>query len=524
MDKIQVLDCTLRDGGYCNDCKFGSSNMHRIIGGLMDANIDIIECGFLSHKITYQQGVSRFSSAEQINSFIPVEKKGKKFVVLANYGDIDIDKLEPRSQNGIDGIRVAFHKKDLENAIVLCGKIKEKGYEVFIQAMVSLSYTDVEFLSLINKVNKLNPYAFYIVDSFGVMKQNDLARLFYLVDNNLNSNIILGYHAHNNLQLAHSNARFFVEINTSRDLVIDTSVMGMGRGAGNLNTEIFIEYLNNIKNKQYVLQPILLLIDGLIDKFYQKNSWGYSLPNYLSAKHNIHPNYAKYLSDKHTLTVAEMDTIFNSIDKDKQINFDRKHIEEIYLSFMRHGKVNEERLHELKDKFNGKKILLIAPGRNSEVYREKINAFMEQHDVVSISVNFDYNGKTNYVFVSNIRRFSELSGDLNKKVILTSNIATDKFFVKANYMDLINDEEKVFDNAGLMLIKLLINLGIQEVYLAGFDGYNYVNEQNYAKASMELSYKKENFEEINNGMQKVLNQYGSKIRINYFTNSRFMLI
>ncbi|MBO5067187.1 MAG: aldolase catalytic domain-containing protein, partial [Clostridia bacterium] len=250
MDKIQVLDCTLRDGGYCNDCKFGSSNMHRIIGGLMDANIDIIECGFLSHKITYQQGVSRFSSAEQINSFIPVEKKGKKFVVLANYGDIDIDKLEPRSQNGIDGIRVAFHKKDLENAIVLCGKIKEKGYEVFIQAMVSLSYTDVEFLSLINKVNKLNPYAFYIVDSFGVMKQNDLARLFYLVDNNLNSNIILGYHAHNNLQLAHSNARFFVEINTSRDLVIDTSVMGMGRGAGNLNTEIFIEYLNNIKNKQ----------------------------------------------------------------------------------------------------------------------------------------------------------------------------------------------------------------------------------------------------------------------------------
>ena len=97
---------------------------------------------------------------------------------------------------------------------------------------------------MIQRVNEIEPYAFYMVDSFGMMKGKDLTRLFYLVEHNLKEDIWIGFHSHNNMQLAYSNAQVLVGAHTKHNLVIDSSVYGMGRGAGNLNTELFVEYLN----------------------------------------------------------------------------------------------------------------------------------------------------------------------------------------------------------------------------------------------------------------------------------------
>lgn len=105
-------------------------------------------------------------------------------------------------------------------------KVKEKGYKVFVQAMVSVAYTDEEFLELISRVNEIEPYAFYIVDSFGMMKRKDLTRLFYIVEHNLKPCIWIGFHSHNNLQLAYSNAQSLVDMQTNRKLIVDSSVYG----------------------------------------------------------------------------------------------------------------------------------------------------------------------------------------------------------------------------------------------------------------------------------------------------------
>lgn len=86
---------------------------------------------------------------------------------MINLGDFDVSKLPNREESNISGIRLAFHKKDIDKAYETAKKIIEKGYELFIQPMVSLNYTDSEMLMLINKFNLLNIHAFYIVDSFG---------------------------------------------------------------------------------------------------------------------------------------------------------------------------------------------------------------------------------------------------------------------------------------------------------------------------------------------------------------------
>ena len=177
MKSIQVLDCTLRDGGYCNQWKFGKTNITKIIDGLLVANIDIIECGFLTNKVAHDVNISKYNTIEQINSFIPKTKQGKLFVAMINYGEYDIKQLPCFTDGGVDGFRIAFHKKNRFEALEMCKAIKEKGYKVFIQPMVSVTYSDAEFIEMINLVNIFEPYAFYIVDSFGMMKNNFMTNI-----------------------------------------------------------------------------------------------------------------------------------------------------------------------------------------------------------------------------------------------------------------------------------------------------------------------------------------------------------
>ena len=524
MNKIQVLDCTLRDGGYCNQWQFGAKNIKKITQSLVSASIDIIECGFLTEKIDkYDENVTKFDSIDKIRPFIPEEKNNKLFVAMVNYGEYDIEKLPVHDGKSIDGIRVAFHKKQLTPALEMCKAIKAKGYEVFIQAMVSLSYTDEEFLELIEKANEIEPYAFYIVDSFGMMKQKDLIRLFYMVEHNLKENIWIGFHSHNNMQLAYSNAQSLAEVKTNRNLIIDSSIYGMGRGAGNLNTELFVEYLNENIGTEYKIKPLLNVIDEVLNDFYQQNYWGYSLPNYLSAAHNAHPNYAMYLDDKKTLTIKDMNEIFDMMDEDKKYSYDKNYIERLYIEYMSH-RSGQKNVAAVSEKIKDRDVLIIAPGKSSVLEKDKIATFIKKNNVIVMSINFDYKlVKTDYIFISNLRRFDELDKHNRYKCITTSNIPSDDVYAVVNYCDLINDKEAVEDNAGMMAIKMLILCGAKKVYRAGLDGYSHDSSDNYGDKSMEFMAKSDVSDKRNEGMKAVLKEFSSQIPIEFITENRHFL-
>ena len=526
MNKVHILDCTLRDGGYCNEWCFGFDNAKKIIDGLVEANIDVIECGFLTNKTQYKPGVTKFTSIDQIASYIPKDREGKKFVVMINYGEYDIDDLPMYDGSSVDGIRVAFHKRDRHEAINICKRIKAKGYLVFIQAMVSLAYSDDEFLDTIQMVNEFKPYAFYIVDSFGMMKGKDLTRLFYMVEHNLDEKVWIGFHSHNNMQLAYSNAQSLTMVQTNRNLIIDSSVYGMGRGAGNLNTELFVEFLNENAGKEYKLKPLLVLIDQILDEFHCRNYWGYSLPNYISAAHNAHPNYAGYLDDKKTLTIEDMNEIFEMLDEEKKIAFDKNYIENLYLKYMATGKVNEDHKAELIEKLDGKQVLIIGPGKSCLEEKDKIIKFGKRNDVIVFSVNFSYDYfDSDFIFVSNVRRFRELDGKNLSRCIVTSNISVkESVYYQTKYRDLLNSEEAVRDNAALMMIKFLIGFGVKDIFLAGIDGYSHDLRDNYGKDEMAFFTRNAVLDAINNGMCKVLKDYSDQINIKFLTVPRFVSI
>ena len=525
MNKIQVLDCTLRDGGYCNEWRFGYDNIKRITLSLIEANVDIIECGFITNRVEYDPNITKFTTVEEAASAIPEDREGKIFVAMMNYGEYNIDDLPAYDGSSIDGIRVAFHKKTLTESLNLCKAIKAKGYLVFIQAMVSLSYSDEEFLSLIRAVNEFEPYAFYIVDSFGMMKGKDLTRLFFMVEHNLKENIWIGFHSHNNMQLAYSNAQRLTTVQTSRNLIIDSSIMGMGRGAGNLNTELFVEYLNENAGKKYEIRPLLTIADKILTRFYEQNYWGYSLPNYISASHNAHPNYAGYLDAKKTLTFEDMNNIFDMMDEDKKVSYDKDYIEALYLKYQEKDRVQEERLTEFKRRVSEKTMLLVAPGQSSVAERDKIVECASREDVITISINYDYDESlTDFIFVSNNRRYRDLPICKRRKSIVTSNIQAIDVYLQVRYKELLNNVETVEDNAGLMLIKFLTSQGIKKIYLAGMDGYSPNPNENYADQRMSFHTERKLAEKKNYGMVKVLKELSKEVEINLLTTPRYVKI
>ena len=521
MGRIRVLDCTLRDGGYINDWGFGKDSIDIILDSLDKSRIDIVEVGFLSNRIKKDENLSKFTSVEDISKLIGAKPRQNIKVCMINFGEYELDDKPNASDVNLDGIRVAFHKKDMDEAIPYSDALIKKGYKVFMQPMVAANYSDEEYLDLIKKSNKINPYAFYVVDSFGVMKQNDVIRYFYMADYNLNKNIYVGFHSHNNLQLSYSNSQALISTNSTRELIIDSSIHGMGRGAGNLNTELFIDYLNSLNMGDYEVEPLLEAIDYVIKPVYSKRPWGYSLPHYLSAVNNCHPNYATYLDDLSTLTVKDISNLLSRMDSSKKNNFDKSYIKELYVKYQEENKELKDDVENLREFFEGKEILLIAPGKSISSESDKVLEFIKKNKPVVIGVNFQPNDiPVDFLFFSNKRRYDQYVINSKERIVCTSNIIDESInhFV-VNYDKLLNKIGAVEDNAGLMLLALLQKLNISSIHLAGFDGYSLDKslEESFAKKEFSTAQTLDRLERINLGMNYMINDFSKKMEINFLT-------
>jgi len=525
---FKILDCTSRDGGYVNNWEFGEFEISEIISSLLKANIDIIEIGFVTNQIVYDKKLTKFTSFDIFNSFKVLNEYTGFKVIMINFGEFPLDLVPEKKHSIIDGIRVAFHKKDIEMALLFSKSLILKGYKVFIQPMVTAIYSSEEFIYLLKKVNEIKPYSFYIVDSFGYMDSKILNYLFVEADKILDISITIGFHSHNNMQLSFSNAIFFLSLPTTRDLVIDSSLYGMGRGAGNLNTELLLDLVSKSSNRHFDILPILEVIDFIIMPIFVNKPWGYSLPLYLSAKVNCHPNYASFLEDLGTLTTTDILSILNLLTNEMKVNFSLNIIKQLYTDFLGRNKIESNNFETLQQLFKNKNILLLGPGRSLVDEIDQIKNFIRQNSPIIISVNFDSTEiKADFTFFSNRRRYIKSKFSNSTKLILTSNITNDfNSGVLVDYNSLTNTTTAVEDNSGLMLLKLLSIFEIERVFLAGFDGYD-TNPQNikYTYDSNILGIQStERRKKINLGMNLVLNEYSSKINISFLTKPRFLYI
>lgn len=474
MGNIKLLDCTLRDGGYINDWKFGYRTIKDLIRKLVESQVDYVEIGFL-RDCQYNQDATLFNNCEEIRNILPENKGKTMFTAMALHNKYDIDKLENYDGKTIDALRITFHDYDIDEGLAYIQKAIQKGYKVFANPINIMGYSDAMILELLKKINELHPYAFSIVDTFGSMMKEDLQRIYSLVEHNLEKDIVIGLHLHENLALSYSLAQDFISMKASeRECVIDASMLGMGRAPGNLCMELIMDYMNKRQSGYYNVNPILDGIDDHINALKQIEPWGYNTAYALSAKYNLHRNYAEYLLDKGRLRAKQINQILGSIADEKKTAYDEEYIEKLYENYQSNEIDDSKLINKLKKTWENKDILILAPGTSIIEHKKEIGKFIEQMDPVIISANFiseDY--AENYVFCSNAMRYGTIKNEIKKSsLLITSNLwEINNSEEMLNYSDLCYDEKGKCDNSVIMLLKLMIRIGKKQVYVAGFDGY-----------------------------------------------------
>lgn len=521
MPNIKLLDCTLRDGGYINDWKFGYHTIKNVIRQLMDSQVDYVEIGFL-RDCEYDRDKTLYNNCAEMIPVLPDKRGNTMFTAMALHNQYNIDKLEPYDGNTIEAIRVTFHDYDVDEGLEFICKAQEKGYKVFCNPINIMGYSDEQILALLEKVNRIQPYAFSIVDTFGSMMKADLLRIYSLIEHNLDQSIVIGLHLHENLALSYSLAQEFIAMKaSSRKSVIDASMLGMGRIPGNLCMELIMDYMNKTQDGIYDVNPVLDGIDDYIIQLKQIEPWGYSTAYALSAKYNLHRNYAEFLLNKGRLRAKQINQILASIEESKKTAYDEAYVENLYQQFQNHEVNDTELIKQLQQKMQNRAVLILAPGSSILKEKEKIEQFIGQESPIVISANFASNEyKQDYVFCSNAMRYSALEGKIQEyQILITSNlldICEEKQVL--NYTDLCFDEKGSSDNCVIMLLKLLIKMEIPKVYVAGFDGYK-AEGNNYVTSYMASQHTKGVEENIRNS--RYVADVRKQIEVEFLTESLY---
>lgn len=291
---IKVLDCTIRDGGLMNDSRFTDRQVRAVYDTCADAGIDYMEIGFKNSKklfSTDKYGAWRHCDEDDVNRIVGDNKRGVKLSVMADAekSDYKTDIL-PREKSNIDMIRVACYSHQIPLAMDMVKDAKDKGYETTLNLMAICTMKESELSRDLEILKESEADVVYLMDSFGSL---DCETVRYLMTKYRlafdGSGKKIGFHAHNNLQMAF--AKTIEAVYCGVDFV-DATMAGLGRGAGNCQTELIAGFLGNRK-----LRPVLKCVQDVIEPMRKDLGWGFNLAYMLSGFNNQHPREAMAFSE-----------------------------------------------------------------------------------------------------------------------------------------------------------------------------------------------------------------------------------
>ncbi len=286
--EIKVLDCTIRDGGLMNNWQFSDEFVKDIYNTCVQAGIDYMEIGYKSSEKSYSRkevGCWKFCDDKDLRRIVGDNNTNLKLSAMADIGRIEPDDIPPKSESLLDMIRVACYVHQVDKAIWLAEHCMDKGYEVTINLMAVSTVMMRDLEEALIDVSKSRVPVFYLVDSFGSMYCEQVEALVKKYQQFLPDKTI-GVHMHNNMQLAFSNTVTGIIHNCN---MLDATLLGIGRGAGNCPIEILIAFL---KNPKYRLLPLLKVIQDQVHPMQQNIDWGYHIPYLITGALNEHPRSA----------------------------------------------------------------------------------------------------------------------------------------------------------------------------------------------------------------------------------------
>ena len=385
------------------------------------------------------------------------------------------------------------------------------------------------------EINEVKPEALSVVDTFGAMYHDDLHHIVSILNKHLIDDIHLGFHSHNNQQLSFALSIQLIEElqNTTRSIIVDSSLCGMGRGAGNTTTELLANYINSKYNGNYDMNVIMDAIDTYMGYFLEHYQWGYSIPYFISGMFCAHVNNIAYLSKNHRTNAKDMRNIIESLSDEERKKYDYDLLEQKYMEYRNSVVDDELGLSKLRTELESKTVLLLLPGKSIIKCSKEIQSYIEKEKPVVIGVNsiiteYQYD----YLFFSNSIRYDYAKEVYTKtfnqitKIVSSSikNTAEEKEIL-VNYNLLVKRGWEHFDNAGIMCLRMLNKIHVSNVVLAGFDGFEDAVTENYADASLPHIHPGKKWDELNDEVKSMLTDFKlatqEKMKIIFLTKSKY---
>lgn len=507
--KPYIIDCTIRDGGHLNNWNFDNECVKASFFASIKSGSDYFEIGYrfpATHK-----GLGNFAYCDDdfLINLLGNSSNGKILVMIdAGKSDASLFCDYDPQKTIVSGVRVAAYPYELVKAISTIEELHKKGYKVFLNLMAS-AFLEKEHLDILGEwKNKDILEAVSFADSFGSYTLQDIPPQIDRLKNLGFSNI--GFHGHNNLQMAFANTLQAID---SGALFIDASIYGMGRGTGNLPLEVLVGFLEKQNLKSYNTVPLLDVIDRYYVELFEQFDWGYKIKSLLGGLSNIHPYYVDEIYSRKDYTVEEIWNALSIIKEQCPISFSVEKLnntlnERFYKTLDEEsvkqvvGQLNEQlfitpaadaffsKNFSLKNKWEGRKFIIIGNGSSIVNNQEKISKFIKDENCISIGLNYlksiynpDY-----HLFVSK-KRFLKYANtvSIDSELIIPSFFG--KEFVQENwnrnltYIDIhttdgdkhlpIEDEQQYIVNLNVAIsaILLAVQLGASEIYAVGIDGY-----------------------------------------------------
>jgi 4-hydroxy 2-oxovalerate aldolase len=494
---LEILDCTIRDGGYLNNWAFDKSLVRELYRNLSRAGINFIEIGFRNQQPS-DSGIWCSTPEELINEVCD-GISGAGIVLLVDLGKAALDKIPPAEKSLVRLYRVACHKTDVVKAVELSEAIKAGGYLVSLNLMGIVNYSQEELQALVPLIkNSTIDYA-YFADSYGSLFPHDIKG--YIDVLKLTGKKI-GFHPHNNLQLAFANT---LEALRNGADIVDGTIFGMGRGAGNLPLEILLTYLERVqKHDKYNSLPVLDLIDRFFLKMNQELRWGYNLPYMLSGSNAVHPNYAKDMMERYYYTIDDMVKVLDVVKDFKPVGYDKGLMDKIIQSgFVKpkdeisKDEIDPNAFKEIQGKYpvsyagrhKKKDFLVLANGPSLKEFKSDIDEFIRQTDPIILGANnLEHLFVPHYHVFSNKKRFMSYIDqvDENSKLLISSTFEesfirdyTDCEYERLVHLNRFSSQFSIQDGVinshcgtvAVLLIATAIVMGAERIFIAGMDGY-----------------------------------------------------
>lgn len=502
--KTEILDCTIRDGGYVNNWAFDKKMVREVYRAVSKSGIDYVELGYYGVKSDQDRcGAGMWYHADD-KALLEATTgiKGSKIAVMVDYGKVQLADFGYADQSVVDLVRMAAHKNHIDEALEMLKGLRDKGYMVSLNAMGFTSFSGEETAELVARLSSAELDYFYIVDSYGSMFPHQIGEILnpFLEIGSMK----VGFHPHNSLQMAFANT---IEAINCGIHIIDSTIYGMGRGAGNLPTEAIVAYLQMSNEEKYNVLPILNCIHNFFIDIEQEHKWGYQLPYMLSGMFQCHPNYAKTLVDMREYSVEDMWKAMDVIKKRKTIGFSKEALDDVMNSGLigRNQPNGNEAIENESDggaggcgkkaevsylnRHTGRDFLVLANGPTLKAYQEPIRRFIEKYNPVVLGAN--YLGDLfvpDYHAFNNKKRFIMYSDSVapESKLLIGEHLPeslireyVDRSYESLRYLDRTSAPFGIVDGViqancrtiSILLLGVAIVMGASRVFAAGMDGY-----------------------------------------------------